>query len=325
MVVEHDLILLDYLSDFVHLMYGKPGVFGIVSQVKTTREGINTYLEGFSKEENYRFREYEIAFSIRAAAEKKRGTAMAQWPALEKKLGGFSLKVEPNSLSRGEVVGVLGPNGIGKTTFARMLVSEIKPDKGAFETALKISYKPQYIEAPEGKTVEQLFMEEKIDVSLPEIKNSIIRPLDIEMLMQKECSKLSGGELQRAMIALCLARSSDIVLMDEPSANLDVEQRLAVAKAIRSFVDSRGISALIVDHDLLFIDYIADRLMVFDGEPAEHGIAKGPFGMEEGMNMLLKGLGITLRRDMNSKRPRINKQGSQKDMEQKKSGKYYYA
>lgn len=325
LVVEHDLVLLDYLSDFIHLMYGKPGVFGVISQVKTTREGINIFLDGYSKDENYRFRSYAIEFAARAARETKKGRQIASWPAMSKKLGSFSLEAEANSINQGEVIGILGPNGIGKTTFVKMIAGVLKPDsKGQIDMKLKVAFKPQYLEIKTKKTSGELFRDEGISTEDADTKNSILRPLDLEQLFEKKVSELSGGELQRLAIGLTLARKSDLILLDEPSANLDVEQRLNVAKTIRSIVESRGTSALIVDHDLLFMDYIADRLMVFEGEPAKHGIAKGPFEMEKGMNLLLGDLGITLRRDKNTKRPRVNKPGSVIDREQKQSGKYYY-
>ena len=98
-----------------------------------------------------------------------------------------------------------------------------------------------------------------------------------------------------------------------------------MSKVISNIVEQRNISALIVDHDLLFLDYLSDKLLVFTGEPAVHGKVEGPFGMENGMNSLLKELEITLRREETSGRPRINKIGSVKDREQKSKGKYYYA
>jgi ATP-binding cassette subfamily E protein 1 len=127
------------------------------------------------------------------------------------------------------------------------------------------------------------------------------------------------------MIAKSLSNESDIILMDEPSAYLDVEQRLRLGKIVRDLLNITGRSALIVDHDLLFVDTISDRLVVFEGKPAVHGIVKGPFPMEEGMNKFLQNIQLTFRRDEESKRPRINKPGSQKDQEQKRSGKLYYA
>ena len=90
-------------------------------------------------------------------------------------------------------------------------------------------------------------------------------------------------------------------------------------------MEHKGTAALVVDHDLLFIDYLSQKLTVFEGTPAIKGNVKGPFTMEEGMNLFLKDLKITLRRDKESKRPRVNKEGSVKDREQKEKGKLYYS
>jgi len=154
--------------------------------------------------------------------------------------------------------------------------------------------------------------------------NQLINPLHIKPLFMKKLNELSGGELQRVSIALCLSQDADLYLLDEPSAYLDVEQRLIVSKIIGDFMDQKGSTALIVDHDLLFIDYISQNLIVFDGKPAIEGRVDGPFTMEEGMNLFLKGVGVTFRRDNESHRPRANKVGSFKDREQKDKGKLYY-
>jgi ATP-binding cassette subfamily E protein 1 len=125
-------------------------------------------------------------------------------------------------------------------------------------------------------------------------------------------------------ICLCLSQEADLYLLDEPSAYLDVEQRLLISKLLKDLMEERGKTALVVDHDLLFIDYISDELMVFDGEPSESGESKGPFSMVEGMNIFLKDLGMTFRRDPESQRPRANKPGSVKDREQISENKLYY-
>ncbi len=324
LVAEHDLILLDYLSDKVHLMYGEPSVYGIVSQVKTSREGINEYLEGFSRDENYRFRNHSIEFFAKSAKESRHAKPFFEWPLLKKKLGDFELEAKESHLNKHEVVGVLGPNGIGKTTFVQMLAGVLKPDNIKLVQTAKVAYKPQYLKAPEKTTVEESFQKAS-KTPLDELKATVLKPLEIDSLWEQEMQTLSGGELQRTAIALTLAQNAELLLMDEPSAGLDIEQRINVAKTIRSITEKTGKTALIVDHDLLFIDYISDRLMVFLGEPAKKGKAMGPFDLETGMNTLLKEMQITLRRDKNSLRPRINKPDSALDREQKQSGKYYYA
>ena len=88
-------------------------------------------------------------------------------------------------------------------------------------------------------------------------------------------------------------------------------------------MDVTDCSALVIDHDLTFIDFLSDKIMVFSGEPAISGKAQGPFAVGEGMNKLLAYLNITVRRDKDTKRPRINKTDSVLDREQKLDGKYY--
>ncbi|MBD3259001.1 ribosome biogenesis/translation initiation ATPase RLI [Candidatus Woesearchaeota archaeon] len=320
LVIEHDLIALDYMADLVHIMYGEPGGFGVVSQPRPVKAGINIYLDGYLKEENVRFRDKKIKFEIRPPTESRKDFELALWPKLKKQLDNFSLETESGIVYKHERVGILGANGIGKTTFVRMLAGDIKPDEGDIDTAVKVSYKPQYLEAGGDELV--------MNVLQDAIKNysvELIRPLKIQPLFMQKINELSGGELQRVAIALALSKECDLILLDEPSAYLDVEQRLAVAKIIGNVAENKGLSIMVVDHDLLFLDYLSERLLVFDGEPARHGRARGPFSMEEGMNKLLKELDITLRRDETTGRPRINKPGSQKDQEQKKKGRYYYS
>ena len=321
LVVEHDLIILDYMTDLIHLMYGKETAYGIVSLPKASRTGINVYLEGYIKEENMRFRDHKIMFEPRMPSTRKKETpTLTEWSNIRHTQGHFTLTAKEGSIKRHDVTGILGANGIGKTTFVKILADVIKPKEGKIETQVKVSYKPQYIDSLPDTTVQELLGNtlEKYDIL-------VMRPLHISKLIAKNIHELSGGELQRVAIAYCLSQDADLFLLDEPSAYLDVEQRLIVAKVIRENMEQRGKSCLVVDHDLLFIDMLADNLIVFDGVPAEKGMVHGPFSMQEGMNTFLKGLELTMRRDEESKRPRINKPGSVKDREQKEANKRYYA
>ena len=318
MVVEHDLIIFDYICDLAHIMYGSEDVYGSVSSIKQTKNAINVYLSGYLKEENIRFRDKHVRFEERKPFVKKKEVPLIEWSNISKKLGNFSLKAEKGTIGKGEVIGILGENGIGKTTFARILAGEIKKDTGNLNENVTVSYKPQYLESNDELVM--AFLQDAING----YASQIINPLNIKPLLLKKLNELSGGELQRVMVAYCLGKEADLYLLDEPSAYLDVEQRLIVSKVIREFMEQKGSSALIVDHDLLFLDYLSDKLMVFDGVPAKEGIVKGPFAMEEGMNMFLKKLNITLRRDKESLMPRVNKLDSKLDREQKEKGKYYY-
>ncbi len=317
MVIEHDLIILDYMTDMIHLMYGHEGVYGVVSGVKTTKNGINVYLSGFLKEENVRFRDHAIKFSASAIATQKKDNLLTEWNAIEHQQGKFKLMVDNGKIYRGDVVGVLGQNGIGKTTFVKILAGQIQTKEDE-QLKLKVSYKPQYLDGNDELVMTVLHR------AIQHYELQIIRPLNLKDLFMRKLSELSGGELQRVAIAHCLSQDADIILMDEPSAYLDVEQRLAVSKVIKDVMSTTGKSAIIVDHDLLFIDYISDKLIVFDGKPAIKGIANSPMGMTEGMNKFLSDLNITFRRDEENYRPRINKEDSVKDREQKSTGNLYY-
>lgn len=318
MVIEHDLIILDHMTDLIQIMYGKQTAWGTVSQPRTTRVGINTYLSGYLKEENIRIREKEIKFNAKLATEAVKKIKLAEWNDMEKKLGKFRLTVTPGSVNLNEIVGLLGENGIGKTTFVRLISGELKPDTGNEQVKARITYKPQYL-IPNDELVMTY-----LDETIKKHKSEIIDPLNIEDLYMSQLNELSGGELQKVMIAKALGQQSDLILLDEPSAHLDVEQRLIVSKVIKDIVQKYSRSCLVVDHDLLFIDYLSDRIVVCDGKPAIHGGIYGPFSMEEGMNRFLSNLHITVRRDLESNRPRINKPDSQMDREQINSGKLYY-
>lgn len=320
LVVEHDLVILDYLADFLHIMYGREGAYGIVSLPKPVRTGMNAYLEGFIQDENMRFRDKEIKFLPRPPPKPASRVVLTSWGMVEKQLNDFCLKTLRGEIGRNEIIGVLGENGIGKTTFVKILAGELTPDVGEVDVKVKVSYKPQYLDSGSDELVMNLLSD-----AISKYQSQLIKPLEIDSLLLKPLNTLSGGELQRVAIAHCLSQNADLYLLDEPSAYLDIEQRLAFGKVIRDIAEQRNVSVLIVDHDLLFIEQLADRLLVFEGVPAKNGMITGPFSLEEGMNRFLSGLQITMRRDKESNRPRINKPDSRLDREQRESGKLYYA
>jgi len=326
MIVEHDLAILDFLADTVYLMYGSEGAYGVVAQPRGVRAAINTHLEGMMKEENIRFRDTAIEFSPKPPRDKWDRPIFITIPPLVKRFKGFTLTVEGGEIHHGEVIGVLGPNATGKTTLVKMFAGLEIPDVGAIEFRVKVSYKPQYIKPEYEGTVEEV-----LNATLGAMTNDMLykaeveRPMRIPEILQKDINGLSGGELQRLSIAMALGREADLYLIDEPSAYLDANQRMEAAKCIRRVIEKKGRPALIVDHDVYFIDLVSDSLMVFSGEPSVSGMAKGPLGLREGMNAFLKDINITFRRDGDTNRPRINKQDSRLDREQKTSGEYYYS
>ena len=324
MVVEHDLALLDLLADNVHLIYGVPGAYGVITRPKGVRVGINQYLRGNLPEENVRFRDTAIGFEVHAPRIEKEIPRLIAYNAFAMQYSSFRLEAEPGIIRRGEVVGILGPNGIGKSTYIKILAGVEKPTSGSFESQLKISYKPQYLKADSDVTVRSLLRSMATNFDSSYYQTEILKPMGLEPFMDQTLTELSGGELQRVAITACLSREADLYLLDEPSAHLDVEQRMLSAKVMRRFAESTEKTVLVVDHDIYLIDLLSERLMVFDGVPGVLGIAHTPLEMREGMNAFLKGIGITFRRDEETRRPRVNKPESRLDRMQKDQGEYYY-
>ena len=327
-VVEHDLAILDMLADYVHLLYGAPGEYGVVTLPKSTSRGINEYLSGFLQAENVRIRDKPIEFTAHPPREQlEERNVFIAYQGFEKRYGeaGFALVAQPGSIGEGEVLGGVGRNAIGKSTFVKILVGELEPTEGRIDFELTVSYKPQYLKAEEDLPVRE-FLAGLKEGGISEADSlEVLRPLGIPELEEKMMHELSGGELQSLAIAACLCRDASFYVLDEPSAHLDVEQKVRLIKTLRRYAERRGVSTLIIDHDIYLIDMLSDRLMVFEGVPGVRGEIKGVFDMRAGMNLFLKELGVTFRRDESTLRPRINKLGSTKDREQKAKRQYYYA
>lgn len=320
-VVEHDLATLDVVADLVHVAHGEPGAYGMISNAMSSRVGVNQYLRGYLKSHNLRIRDEEITFE-RGTAGTSVGETVVEYPALEKNFGGeFELHVESGDLRKGDVVGVLGENAIGKSTFIKMLAGVLEPDNTEIDAPATFAHKPQHLEAQDVK-VEFLLMQD-VDMSSQRYETFVERPLELDELYDKNASELSGGELQRVGVAACIGQEADAYLLDEPSAYLDVETRVSLAKSLRRFARDAEVPVVVIDHDLVFLDYISDRAMVFEGEPGVRGHASEPDDVSDGFNEFLSTVEMTFRKDPDTGRPRANKPGSQKDREQRDSGEFY--
>ena len=326
MVVEHDLTLLDFLSDYIEVLYGVPAAYGIVSNVLSTKVGINVFLDGYLPTEIVRFRDKKFTFDASTSGDEGlEGDAVISYPKLEKKYDSFSVSIEPGTVRKGELLGIMGANALGKTTMMKMIAGVEKPTDGSVDKKIKISYKPQYLS--NDIDVEVISVLEKANGSTIEgsaEEEQILDPLKLKKLYNKSVKNLSGGELQKVAIASCLLQKVDLYALDEPSAFLDVEDRIAVAKFLQKFVRSFGKSAIIIDHDLQLMDLVSDSMVIFEGTSSVEGIATSPMPKTDAMNRFLESLDISFRKDEKTSRHRVNKEASRLDKEQKSSGNYYF-
>ncbi|RMZ79089.1 hypothetical protein DV738_g3441, partial [Chaetothyriales sp. CBS 135597] len=326
-VVEHDLSVLDYLSDFICVLYGRPAVYGVVTLPSSVREGINIFLDGRIPTENMRFRDESLTFRIAEAGEEylvDKARAF-EYPSMTKTLAGFNLKINGGTFTDSEIIVMMGENGTGKTTFCKMLAGVEKPDGTQKVPQMNISMKPQKITPKFQGTVRQLFFKRiKAAFLSPQFQTDVYKPLKIDDFIDQEVQHLSGGELQRVAIVLALGLPADIYLIDEPSAYLDSEQRIIAARVIKRYIMHSKKTAFIVEHDFIMATYLADRVIVFEGQPSVNSYANAPESLLTGCNRFLKNLDVTFRRDPNSYRPRINKDKSQLDQEQKLQGNYFF-
>jgi ATP-binding cassette subfamily E protein 1 len=330
-VVEHDLAILDYMSDFVQCLYGVPGAYGVVSNKSTTSNGINQFLAGYLINENMRFRPYELSFRNNVSdCEVQHNTYnTTKYPSMEKVFThdngdlGFVLNVEGGEFRNKEIICLLGQNGCGKSTFIEMLagnMSESLKESG-------VSYKKQNTDIYKdfSGTVQDL-LESTINKSLVDtfFRLIVLKSLNIEQLENLPVKSLSGGERQRVAITICLGTPAMIYLIDEPSADLDCEQRLIVARVIKRWIINHlGKSCFLIEHDFMMSSILADKIIVYEGVPGVKCMALSPIGVEEGFNRFLKQLNVTFRQKKANSRLRINKRNSILDRQQKQSGQYY--
>ncbi|TBU34315.1 P-loop containing nucleoside triphosphate hydrolase protein, partial [Dichomitus squalens] len=326
--VEHDLSVLDYLSDFVCCLYGKPSMYGVVTMPYSVREGINIFLDGFIPTENLRFREESLSFKMVETAEELTVdvTRHYSYPAMTKTLGGFKLTVEGGTFTDSEIIVMLGENGTGKTTFVKLLAGDAPDDPNTERPTLAVSLKPQAISPTFAGTVRMLLLKRIKSMFMhPQFNTDVIKPMNLEPILDQEVKTLSGGELQRVAIVLALGKPGvSVYLIDEPSSFLDSEQRIIASKVIKRFILHAKKTAFIIEHDFIMATYLADRVIVFGGQPAVAATATPPQSLLTGMNKFLASLEITFRRDPTNYRPRVNKKHSVKDREQKTSGNYFF-
>jgi ATP-binding cassette subfamily E protein 1 len=335
-VIEHDLAILDYLSDYICIMYGRAGAYGVVSKPLSTSNAINIYFEGYIPTENMRFRSNEynlISLNYAESSDKTFANGLLDYDSNTIFYPNYELFIENGSFPiEGCINVVLGKNGSGKTTFINYIAKTMN---------YSISHKQQYLSVEEFKdsngkypsVYEFLLKNIKNALNNELFKTDVYRPLDIESIKDQKLNQLSGGEMQKVLIVYTLGKDAHIYLLDEPSACLDIEQRVIVTKVIKRFLIHNKKVGFIVEHDMMMAVSLgceanAQTIVMEDNgsiESCRKFKANVPTKFSQGINKFLQILNITFHTQTKSKhnRPRINKLNSLKDKEQKAKGNYY--
>ena len=216
----------------------------------------------------------------------------------------------------GEVLGLVGTNGIGKSTALRVLSGNMKPNLGDFEnppdwkkilaffrgnelqkffqemleSKMKALIKIQYVDSvaknPKAAAVKVGNRLQKVDKK--DLFKHVVDMLDLEAVLEREIGQLSGGELQRFIIAMTCVQEADIYMFDEPSSYLDVKQRLKASRMIRSVLNA-DTYVVVVEHDLSILDYLSDFVCCLYGTPGAYGVVTMPMSVRKGINVFLEG------------------------------------
>ena len=213
-----------------------------------------------------------------------------------------------------QIVGILGPNGIGKSTAINLLSGTFKPNLGDWSNSspewdeiistfprgelrdylsmvstgeVSIAVKPQYIDKLprifEGEVSELLA---RVD-DRGEMKN-YTELMGISHILDRKLGDLSGGELQRVAICATLLKEADVYFFDEPSSYLDIYERMRMVGVVRGLAE-KGKRVLVVEHDLAILDVLCDLIHVIYGERSAYGIFTSPRSTRTAINAYLDG------------------------------------
>ena len=329
-VVDHDLSLLDFIADYVHIMFGEPGAYGCVSSLYTTSEAINIYFDGYIPADNIRFRSepYKLndLYTTETTEQLKNAYSIINYDERVIEFDNYNLTIkEGNIMNTTNMIIVLGKNGTGKSTYLNFLAKEL---------GVNISYKSQLANnyTDNNLTVHELLYNQiKESMMSSMFVADVVNLLGVNKIFDKKVKKLSGGEKQRLNITLCLGKIADIYLIDEPSSSLDIEYRFIATKVIKRFLLHNKKIGFIVEHDILMAISLAkeqnSKIIVIDEVNIDNGIkyceTSNLLDFNTGINKFLKSIDTTFRIDQNNKRPKINKLGSVLDCEQKANNTYY--
>ena len=168
------------------------------------------------------------------------------------------------SIPKGKIITIIGPNGSGKTTLARCILQLIKPNKGKIWTKakLKIGYMPQKLSLNPNLPINvlsflQLTIKNKISQNLID---DIVNEIGINNILLHPLQKISGGEMQKVLLARALLAKPDLLILDEPVQGVDVTGQVEFYKLIEKIRQKKQLSILIISHDLYMVmrstDYV---------------------------------------------------------------------
>jgi ATP-binding cassette subfamily E protein 1 len=326
-VIDHDLAMLDYITDDIFIIYGESNAYGSSSICQSNLIGINNYLSGYIPNDNIRFKNYEYIFnnsSLELKEDRFKNDIMTFYKDDVIKYSNFELKINNGCFDINSSINIiLGPNGTGKTTFIKWLSENCN---------LSVSIKKQSIDFKKTNLTVFEALNKTINNKLFDntFISEIIKPLEIEKLYKQKISELSGGEAQKLSICICLGKPAQIYLIDEPSANLDIEKRLLITSIIKKYIINSNKCAFIVEHDIMMaVNFIKDikSSVILCSSVEENNYVysniKSYSSWKEGINNFLNYMNITIRTDHTNGRPRINKSNSLLDKEQIKSNNYF--
>ena len=217
------------------------------------------------------------------------------------------------TLKKGAVVGLVGRNGMGKSTIVNILSGNMKPNLGKYDQeiswdeilkyyqgtemkshfekiangTMRASIKPQLVylipKAFKGTPKELLKRYDERKVT-----DKLVPQLGLQNILDRDIAQLSGGELQRLAVAIAAAKDAEYYFFDEPSSYNDVYQRLTFAKVIRELAE-QGKNVMVVEHDMTLLDYLSDYVHIIYGEPGAYGIVSGMQSTKVGINNFLEG------------------------------------
>lgn len=177
-------------------------------------------------------------------------------------------------VSRGEIVTLIGPNGSGKTTLVRTLLELEPPENGAVHRTdgITVGYTPQQLTVDRTLPLDVRRFLEMSGVTDPEALANILADVGARDVLRQEIRMLSGGEMKRVLLARALLRKPDLLVLDEPTANVDVHGQVEFYELIRRIRDERQCGILLVSHDLHLVMSATDRVICLNGHVCCSGL-----------------------------------------------------